>query len=114
MTKFEGNRYLKYNLSSTWIYQPNESKINGKGNELIRALYFLKNRHERSRKDTIYKRSYQIEWTKKKEKLFERYRCTRKKKILRYARNLQIGNFIYTSKTRKREILMKIHVHKYL
>lgn len=68
MTKFEGNRYLKYNLSSTWIYQPNESKINGKGNELIRALYFLKNRHERSRKDTIYKRSYQIEWTKKKRK----------------------------------------------
>lgn len=51
---------------------------------------------------------------RKKEKLFERYRCTRKKKILRYARNLQIGNFIYTSKTRKREILMKIHVHKYL
>lgn len=29
--------------------------------ERKRALYFLKNRHERSRKDTIYKRSYQIE-----------------------------------------------------
>lgn len=75
ITKFEGNRYLKYDLSFEWIYQSNESKINGKWNELYELyaypsleLFFKKSsRTSKKRHNIQTKLSNRMNQKKKKK-----------------------------------------------